>query len=68
MRFREMRRKRQQLTESESISILGMPHRAHSPFSGMAATPSRTFGSRPSGNVASNGGNAPKGNFGGARR
>ena len=36
--------------------------------SGSANTPSRTFGSRPSGNVASNGGNAPNGTFGGARR
>ena len=36
--------------------------------SGSATTPSRTFGSHPSGNVASNGSNAPKGKFGGARR
>ncbi len=39
--------------------------------SGSATTPSRTFGGRPSGNVAinSNGGNnAPRGSFGGARR
>ncbi|MBR5353450.1 MAG: hypothetical protein IK126_07015, partial [Bacteroidales bacterium] len=35
--------------------------------SGSATTPSRT-GSRPSGNVASNGSNAPRGNFGGARK
>ena len=33
-----------------------------------ATTPSRTFGSRTSGNVASNGSNASKGHFGGARR
>ena len=36
--------------------------------SGSATTPSRTFGSRPSGSVASNGSNAPRGTFGGARR
>jgi hypothetical protein len=36
--------------------------------SGSATTPSRTFSSRPSGNVASNGSNAPRGTFGGARR
>ena len=35
---------------------------------GSATTPSRTFGSHPSGNVASNGSNAPRGTFGGARR
>ena len=31
-------------------------------------TPRRTFGNNPSGNVASNGNNAPKGNIGGGRR
>ena len=36
--------------------------------SGSANTPSRTFGTRPSGNVASHGSNAPKRTFGGARR
>ena len=36
--------------------------------SGSATTPSRTFGSHPSGNVASNGNNAPKRTFGGARK
>ena len=36
--------------------------------SGSATTPSRTFGSRPSGSVASNGSTAPRGTFGGARR
>ena len=35
---------------------------------GPATTPSRVFGSRPAGNVSSNGNNAPKGNFGGGRR
>ena len=34
--------------------------------SGSANTPSRSFGSRPSGNVATNGNNAPKRGFGGA--
>ena len=37
-------------------------------YYGQATTPNRTSGSRPSGSVASNGNNAPKGNFGGARK
>ena len=36
--------------------------------SGTTTTPSRTFGSHPSGNVASNGNNAPKRTFGGSAR
>ena len=41
-------------------------HNSH--HSGSATTPSRPFGSRPSGNVAGNGNNATRGTFGGGRR